>query len=153
MDFNQVIFPGDDGEESLTTSMLISHQVSASECKKVVKEFGDTVAELNAKGESNEVLTLLETKVPQLSPVSSSVALVLRWPASSLRFPALSTSARHNSRTGRSNLLIHTQSNPCRHWTAIETIAGDNISSGVTLEFIEDRGVFEKAMEIKKVPP
>ena len=39
-----------------------------------------------------------------------------------------------------------------RHWTAIETIAGDDISSGVTLEFIEDRGVFEKAMDIKKVP-
>ena len=38
-----------------------------------------------------------------------------------------------------------------RHWTAIETIAGDDISSGVTLEFIEDRGVFEKAMDIKKV--
>jgi hypothetical protein len=48
-------------------------------------------------------------------------------------------------------LIIHTQTNPCRHWTAIETIAGDNVSSGVTLEFIEDRGVFEKAMEIKKV--
>ena len=38
-----------------------------------------------------------------------------------------------------------------RHWTAIEAIAGDNISSGVTLEFIEDRGVFDKAMDIKKV--
>ena len=38
-------------------------QVSASECKKVVREFGETIAELNAKDESNEVLTLLENKV------------------------------------------------------------------------------------------
>ena len=37
--------------------------MSASECKKVVKEFGETVAELNAKEESNEVLALLESKV------------------------------------------------------------------------------------------
>ena len=38
-------------------------QVSASECKKVVREFGETIAELNAKDESNEVLTMLENKV------------------------------------------------------------------------------------------
>ena len=38
-----------------------------------------------------------------------------------------------------------------RHWIAIEHVAGDDISHGVTLEFIEDRGVFEKASEIKKV--
>ena len=39
------------------------NQVSASECKKVVKQFGETIAELNAKDETNEVLTLLENKV------------------------------------------------------------------------------------------
>jgi hypothetical protein len=82
--------------------MLTSLQVSASECKKVVKEFGETVAELNAKEESNEVLTLLETKVAAVLCWGSRVVRVLRWPASSLRFPASSTSARHNSRTGQS---------------------------------------------------
>ena len=43
--------------------MYSGNQVSASECKKVVKQFGETIAELNAKDETNEVLTLLENKV------------------------------------------------------------------------------------------
>ena len=37
--------------------------MSAAECKRVVKEFGETVAELNAKEEDNEVLSVLEGKV------------------------------------------------------------------------------------------
>ena len=67
------------------TSRLV--QVSASECKKVVREFGETIAELNAKDESNEVLTMLENKVRQ-SFVDQSLEFRCRWQASSPRFLA-----------------------------------------------------------------
>ena len=62
-------------------------QVSASECKKVVKEFGETIAELNAKDESNEVLTMLENKVRQYF-VYQHLEFLFRWQASSPRFLA-----------------------------------------------------------------
>ena len=62
-------------------------QVSASECKKVVREFGETISELNAKDESNEVLTMLENKVRQYF-VDQSLEFRCRWQASSPRFLA-----------------------------------------------------------------
>lgn len=62
-------------------------QVSASECKKVVREFGETIAELNAKDESNEVLTMLENKVRQHF-VDQRLEFPFRWQASSPRFLA-----------------------------------------------------------------
>ena len=51
--------------------MISATQVSASECKRVVKEFGETIAELNAKDESNEVLTMLENKVKRQQEVQN----------------------------------------------------------------------------------
>ena len=97
------------------------NQVSAQECKKIVKQFTETVNELNAKDEPNEVLSLLENKVTTFKSKIPCIEY--------LRTPQLKD----------------------RHWSAIEHIAGDDISHGVTLEFIEDRGVFDKASEIKKV--
>ena len=96
-------------------------QLGVSDCKKVVKQFTETVNQLNAKDEPNEVLSLLESKVATFKSKIPCIEY--------LRTPQLKD----------------------RHWMQIEQIAGDDISQGVTLEFIEDRGVFEKAMDIKKV--
>ena len=68
---------------------IFSIQVSASECKKVVREFGDTIAELNAKDESNEVLTMLENKVSQQF-AEQTLEFPFRWQASNPRSLALS---------------------------------------------------------------
>ena len=54
-----------------TGHLISATQVSASECKRVVKEFGETIAELNAKDESNEVLTMLENKVKRQQEVQN----------------------------------------------------------------------------------
>ena len=97
------------------------NQLSVQECKKIVKQFTETVNQLKAKDEPNEVLSLLESKVSTFK----SKILCIEY----LRTPQLKE----------------------RHWIAIEHIAGDDISQGVTLEFIEDRGVFEKSADIKKV--
>ena len=97
------------------------NEVSSQSCKSVVKQFTQTVNELKAKDEPNEVLALLESKVATFKSKIPCIEY--------LRTPQLKD----------------------RHWSAIELIAGDDISHGVTLEFIEDRGVFEKSIEIKKV--
>ena len=96
-------------------------QLGVSDCKKIVKQFTETVNQLNAKDEPNEVLTLLESKVATFKSKIPCIEY--------LRTPQLKD----------------------RHWMQIEQIAGDDISQGVTLEFIEDRGVFEKAVDIKRV--
>ena len=97
------------------------HKVSVADCKKTIKSFMETVNELNAKEEPNEVLSLLESKVAKFKSKIPCIEY--------LRAPQLKE----------------------RHWIAIEQVAGDDISQGVTLEFIEDRGVFEKSADIKKV--
>ena len=96
-------------------------QLGVSDCKKVVKQFTETVNQLNAKDEPNEVLSLLESKVATFKSKIPCIEY--------LRTPQLKD----------------------RHWMQIEQIAGDDISQGVTLEFIEDRGVFDKAVDIKRV--
>ena len=96
-------------------------QLGVSDCKKVVKQFTETVNQLNAKDEPNEVLSLLESKVATFKSKIPCIEY--------LRTPQLKE----------------------RHWMQIEQIAGDDISQGVTLEFIEDRGVFDKASDIKRV--
>ena len=97
------------------------NQLSVQECKKIVKQFTETVNQLKAKDEPNEVLSLLESKVSTFK----SKILCIEY----LRTPQLKE----------------------RHWIAIEHIAGDDISQGVTLEFIEDRGVFEKSADSFKL--
>ena len=97
------------------------NSISVAECKKVLKGFEETLAELKAKDEPNDVLSLLERKVHAFKDKIPCIEY--------LRTPQLKD----------------------RHWAKIEEIATDDISHGVTLEFIEDRGVFDKVDEIKKV--
>jgi dynein heavy chain len=103
------------------TRSMDFNSISVTECKKVLKTFEDTLGELNAKEEPNDVLSLLERKVHSFKDKIPCIEF--------LRTPQLKE----------------------RHWRKIEEIATDDISHGVTLEFIEDRGVFEKVEEIRKV--
>ena len=95
--------------------------LSVDDFVTTIMKFSDTLAELKAKDEPNEVLTLLTNKVYSFQSKIPCITY--------LRNPQLKK----------------------RHWLKIEEIAGDDISRGVTLEFIEDRGVFEKEEEIKVV--
>ena len=97
------------------------NSLSVDDCKTTVNKFLETLSELNAKDEPNEILTILGTKVNSFKSKIPCIAY--------LRSPMLKQ----------------------RHWSKIEEIAGDDISHGVTLQFIADRGVFEKEDEIKKV--
>ena len=74
------------------------NQLSVHDCKKIVKQFSETVSQLKAKDEPNEVLSLLEAKVLTFK----SKILCIEY----LRTPQLKE----------------------RHWIAIEHIAGDDIS-------------------------
>ena len=97
------------------------NKLSVEECRSNVKKFKDTLSELKAKDEPNEVLTLLNSKVFTFSSKITCIEY--------LRSPMLKE----------------------RHWKKIESIVGVDISHGVNLQFITDRGVFEKEVEIKKV--
>ena len=97
------------------------NSLSVLECENTAKKFSETLSELNAKDEPNEILTILSSKVNSFKSKIPCIAY--------LRSPMLKE----------------------RHWVKIEKIAGDDISHGVTLQFIADRGVFEKEDEIKKV--
>ena len=95
--------------------------LSVEECRSTVKKFTNTLDELKATDEPNEVLTLLDSKVMAFSSKITCIDY--------LRSPMLKD----------------------RHWKKIESIVGVDISAGVNLQFITDRGVFEKEVEIKKV--